>query len=134
MVKERNVDKEKSLNVFLIVLRGSLIAVSISLVLILIFAFAIKYIPIPTEAIRPINQIIKAVSIFFGVFLAIKKIAKMGFINGLLIGLFYTLIAFIVFSILDGGFEFKKTLLNDILFGGITGAICGAISANLLNK
>lgn len=134
MVNEVKIEKTKDFNAFLIILKGSLIAVSVSLILILIFAFAIKYIAIPTEAIRPINQIIKVISIFFGVFLAMKKVEKMGLINGLLIGVFYTIIAFLVFSILDGKFEFNRTILNDILFGGISGAVCGVISANLLNK
>ena len=58
----------------------------------------------------------------------------MGFISGLVIGFFYTILAFITFSILDGNFVFSKTLLNDLLFGGIIGAICGIIAVNFIGK
>ena len=131
--KIRNVDNSV-VPVWLTVLKGSLIALSISLVAILIFAFFIKYIAVPTGAIKPINQVIKGISLLVGTFIALKKVSQMGLINGLLIGLAYTVLAFIVFSILDGNFEFDKTLINDFLFGGIIGSICGIISVNFRKK
>ena len=116
------------------ILKGSLVALSVSLVGILIFAFFIKYVAVPTEAIKPVNQVIKGISLLVGTFVALKKVNQMGLINGLLIGLCYTVIAFLVFSILDGNFEFNKTLVNDLLFGGIIGGICGVIAVNLKRK
>ena len=120
--------------VWLNILKGSLVALSVSLVGILIFAFFIKYVAVPTEAIKPVNQVIKGISLLVGTFVALKKVNQMGLINGLLIGLCYTVIAFLVFSILDGNFEFNKTLVNDLLFGGIIGGICGVIVVNLKRK
>ena len=120
--------------VWLNILKGSLVALSVSLVGILIFAFFIKYVAVPTEAIKPVNQVIKGISLLVGTFVALKKVNQMGLINGLLIGLCYTVIAFLVFSILDGNFEFNKTLVNDLLFGGIIGGICGVIAVNLKRK
>lgn len=120
--------------VWLNILKGSLVALSVSLVGILIFAFFIKYVAVPTEAIKPVNQVIKGISLLVGTFVALRKVNQMGLINGLLIGLCYTVIAFLVFSILDGNFEFNKTLVNDLLFGGIIGGICGVIAVNLKRK
>ena len=120
--------------VWLNILNGSFVALSVSLVGILIFAFFIKYVAVPTEAIKPVNQVIKGISLLVGTFVALKKVNQMGLINGLLIGLCYTVIAFLVFSILDGNFEFNKTLVNDLLFGGIIGGICGVIAVNLKRK
>lgn len=117
-----------------VLLKGTLISLAVSLVGILIFAFFIKYVAVPTSAIRPVNQVIKGISLFVGTFIALKKTDKMGLVTGLLIGLFYTVLAFVVFSILDGHFEFSKTLVNDLLFGGIIGAICGIIAVNLRKK
>jgi putative membrane protein (TIGR04086 family) len=131
--KSRNIDDSVT-PIWLTILKGSLIALSISLVGVLIFAFFIKYVAIPTDAIKPINQVIKGVSLLVGTFIALKKVNQMGLINGLLIGLAYTILAFIVFSILDGNFKFDKTLINDLLFGGIIGAICGIISVNFRKK
>ena len=120
--------------VWINILKGSLVALSVSLVGILIFAFFIKYVAVPTEAIKPINQVIKGISLLIGTFVALRKVNQMGLINGLLIGLCYTIIAFLVFSILDGNFEFNKTLVNDLLFGGIIGGICGVIAVNVKRK
>lgn len=130
-VKEKD---ESSPKLWFAILKGSLISLAVSLVGILIFAFFIKYVAVPTSAIRPVNQVIKGLSLLIGTFIALKKSDKMGLVTGLIIGLVYTILAFVVFSILDGHFEFSKTLVNDLLFGGIIGAICGIIAVNLRKK
>lgn len=137
--KEKKVKKikdkdDKSPALWFVVLKGTLISLAVSLVGILIFAFIIKYVAVPTSTIKPVNQVIKGVSLLVGTYISLRKTDKMGLITGLLIGLFYTILAFLVFSILDGNFEFSKTLVNDLLFGGIIGAICGVIAVNLRRK
>lgn len=126
--------EHKDRSILLAIIKGSLIALCISLVGILIFAFILKFASVSDKAIRPINQIIKGVSVLIGVFVAMRKVDKMGLVGGLLIGLVYTILAFVVFSILDGNFEFNLTLLNDLLFGGIMGAICGIIAVNVKRR
>jgi putative membrane protein (TIGR04086 family) len=118
----------------LAIVKGSLVALVISLVCILFFAFIIKLFGLTDGWIKPINQVIKAVSILIGVFFGLKKDNKNGLVKGLLIGLVYTILAFVVFSILNGGFDFDKTLLTDVLFGAIMGAICGVIAVNTQSK
>ncbi len=130
--KVRSVDSSKPKNKLLLsVLKGSLVSLCFSLVGILIFAFILKFTNISDSVINPVNQVIKAASVLLGVFIGLKKEKEMGLVSGLLIGLIYTVVAFLVFSILDGCFVFDRTLLNDILFGGITGAICGIICVNI---
>ena len=137
--KEKKIKKvkesdESAPKLWFVVLKGTLISLAVSLVGILIFAFIIKYVAVPTSAIKPINQVIKGLSLLVGTYIALRKTNKMGLVSGLLIGLFYTVLAFLVFSILDGNFEFSKTLVNDLLFGGIIGAICGVIAVNLRRR
>lgn len=126
--------KETRNNFFLSLLKGSLMALSISLILICIFAFLLRFCDIKTEAIKPINQVIKIVSILIGAFYGLKKSTEMGLITGLFIGLVYTILAFVVFSVLNGGFNFERSLINDIIFGGIAGAIAGVIAVNFKKK
>lgn len=133
MSKITSTDSEKQ-SVFLTVLKGSLFALSISLVLILIFAFILRFVPIKDEAIAPVNQVIKGISVLIGTLVAMRKCKEMGLITGLLIGLFYTVFAFITFSILDRQFNFSPTIFNDLVFGAIIGAICGIIAVNLRKK
>ena len=111
--------------------KGTLIALCVSLVLVLIFAFILKFTNISDSVINPINQVIKGISIFLGVFIGLKKCKELGLVSGLLIGFIYTLLAFLVFSLLSGSFVFDITLLTDSVFGAVIGAICGIISVNI---
>lgn len=128
MEKVKNNEKN---NILLNGLKGSMLSVCVSLVLILIFAFVIKLTSMSDTLIKPINQIIKVVSIFFGTLFIVKKVNQKGLITGAIVGLLYSILAFVVFSILNGGFSFDITLLIDILFGAISGAICGIICVNM---
>lgn len=115
----------------LAVLKGVVVGLCVALVGILIFAFILRFTSISDKLILPVNQVIKGVSIFFGVFVGMKKFKEMGLITGLSIGVGFTILAFLVFSILDGAFVFDKTLLNDTIFGAVFGSICGIICVNL---
>ncbi len=114
-----------------LIAKGTLIALCLSLVLVLVFAFLLKFTNIPDSIIFPINQVIKGISIFLGVFISLKKSKELGLVSGLLIGFIYTFLAFLVFSILSGTFSFDITLLTDIVFGAVIGGICGIISVNI---
>lgn len=122
---------ERKGGIVLSILKGALVALCVSLVGILMFAFLLKFTGISDSLINPVNQVIKGISVFLGVLIGMRKEKHMGLIGGLVIGLLYTIIAFLVFSILDGNFVFDRTLLNDIVFGGIIGAICGIICVNI---
>lgn len=130
-VKTQKVREGHKNSLLLPILKGSLIALCVSLAGILIFAFLLKFTNISDSVIRPINQVIKGLSVLLGVFIGLKKEKDMGLVSGLLIGIVYTMVAFLVFSILDGNFAFDRTLLNDVIFGGIMGAICGIICVNI---
>lgn len=130
-ITNTNVNTERKGSFFLGLIKGTLISLSICLVLILIFAFLLRFINISDNVIKPINQVIKVISILIGCFFALKKNKQMGLITGLGIGILFTIVAFLVFSILDGNFEFSKTLVNDIIFGGVIGAICGIICVSI---
>ncbi len=126
---EKVKNNEKS-NILLNGLKGSMLSVCVSLVLILIFAFVIKLTCMSDTLIKPINQVIKVVSILIGTMFIVKKVKEKGLLLGCVVGLLYSILAFVVFSILNGGFSFDWTLLIDILFGVVTGAICGVICVN----
>lgn len=123
-------DKPNS-SAWLAIAKGVGVGLCVSLVGILLFAFVLRFSSISDKVIAPVNEVIKGVSIFFGVFIGLKKHKKMGLLNGILIGFLFTVVAFLVFSLLDGTFSFDRTLLNDIVFGSIIGAICGIICVNL---
>ena len=121
---------ETNKNIMTGVLRGSLFAVAVSLVAILLFAVIIKITSISDNLIDPVNQAIKGISILMGCFNAFKSSSTNGLIKGILIGIVYVVMSFLIFSILNGQFSFGKNIINDLLFGGIIGAICGVIAIN----
>jgi putative membrane protein (TIGR04086 family) len=125
------VKEQKDNTVLLRVLKGSLIALIISLVLVLVFAFILSFVPLSDGVIAPINQVIRGVSILVGTIIALKKSKEMGLISGIIIGFIYTILSLLVFSILSGGFEISKTILNDLAFASIIGGISGIIAVNL---
>lgn len=119
---------------FKCLIKGSLIALSISLIAICIFAFVLRFCDISEEVIKPINQIIKIVSVLIGAYIGMKDCKEMGLITGFFIGLLYTVLAFVVFSLLNGIFEFNSSLINDLIFGGIAGGIAGILAVNFRKK
>ncbi len=109
------------------IFKGVLFSVLVSLVLILIFALIIKLSNLPESFIKPINQVIKVLSIFIGVFVAVRKNREAALFKGMFIGLIYIVVSFLVFSALDKSFNLSWSILNDLLFGGIAGAISGVL-------
>lgn len=127
-------EKQQNGNFFLSLLKGALMALSISLIAICIFAFVLRFIDISSDFIKPINQVIKIVSILIGTLYGLKGIKDMGLIRGFSIGIVYVILSFIVFSILNGGFSIDSSIVNDLIFGGVAGAISGIIAVNLRKK
>lgn len=126
----RRVKKQSDLSLSLNVLKGAMVAVSFSLVFILAFALVIKFFNVPDVAITPVNQVLKTISIFLGCLFALKNFPNRGLITGGLIGIVYTVIAFLIFSLLGQTFNLNLTLLNDVAFALIVGALSGIFLVN----
>ena len=133
--KEREVNMDKALsadkkNSILCVVKGVLLAVCLTVVLVLILAVIYKFVDLSDSTIKIINQIIKIVSIGFGVFICLKKDRNKGMLKGSIIGSVYMLVSYIVFSLLVSSFNLSITLLYDIIFGALLGLIFGVIFVN----
>jgi len=109
------------------VVRGILHAVIVSLILVFVFALIVLVAGLPSSFIRPGAQIIKVLSIFWGVVVALRGVGKHGWIFGALIGLLYTVILFFIFSIIDANFGITSGLVADILFACVVGVLCAMI-------
>lgn len=106
------------------------VALIITFACIIIFAFVIKWANLPDGVIGPVNLVIKAISVFFGALVLTKRGTK-GLFNGIIFALVYTLISFVIFSLLAGGFVLGLGLVSDFAFNAITGAIGGAVGVNI---
>jgi len=109
------------------VIKGILHAVILSLILVFAFALIVLIAGLPSGFIRPGAQVIKVLSIFWGVLVALRGIEKRGWLFGMLIGLLYTVIIFLIFSIIDTNFGITTGLLADTLFACVIGAVSAMI-------
>lgn len=132
-MRTKKIRLANSSNSFLTILKGAMNALIVSLLSILLFAFIIKLTSLSDGLIKPINQVIKVLSILIGCFFAFKKDSEKTLLKGGLIGVVYTILAYILFSALNGKFELSVSLIFDVLFSLALGVIC-AIICNIFRK
>ena len=108
--------------------KGVMCAVIVTLLFILVFAFIIQMAGISNSVISPVMQVVKVISIFVAVAIAIKPVKSKGWLYGILVGILYMVLTFTIFSLLDGHFVIGMSALSDFLFE----ALAGLISALLL--
>ena len=77
------------------IVRGVVTALLTTLVSVLVFAFILSVTNLSDGVIKPINQIIKVVSVFLGCFLWVRE--DKGFVKGGLIGLISAILTLLIF-------------------------------------
>lgn len=112
------------------VLKACIIALIISLLFVLILAICVKLFTISSKIIMPINQVIKMFSIFGGCFFGFKC-RQNGAVKGAFVGVFYTLIAIMVFGIIEKTISFSNFNWYDLIAGVIAGIISGILAVNI---
>lgn len=115
------------------IIKASLVGVVTSILLVLLFAFILKFVDLNSNIITIVDQIIKIVSILIAVFVLSKSGSDKLLLKGLIVGAVYSLLAFIVFSILNGGVNFSVAIFTDIAFSALVGGVI-AILLNLARK
>jgi len=113
------------------VVRGVMYSVIITMLMVLIFAGVLIAFPIDNSVIKPVVQVIKVLSIFLGVMVAMRVIEKKAWLSGGIVGLLYTVFAFFVFSIIFSDFSIASGLLTDMIFATIIGALSAMVFRTL---
>lgn len=125
--------KSSNSSAILSILKCVLLALVITLVGIVILAIILKFRDLSTTFINTINNIIKGLAIFFMVTCVKRTSGEKLLAKAVVAGVLYSVLSFIIFSILNGGFTFNLSVLYDLLFAIIT-AIIASIILNLLTK
>ena len=115
-------------------IKGSLWAVALILICILFVAVIIRFTSISDSFIMPINQVIKVFSILIGCMMGAKTNPEKGLKMGLLVGLFYSIVSYLLFSLLSGSWSIDLSTFVDIVFSTLIGGICGIFAVNIANK
>lgn len=112
------------------VVKANIIALIFALAAILLSALAVKIFGVSDGAIPIINQVIKSLSVFLGVIFSLKK-PNNGWLRGIICGVTFVALSFIVFSALDSKFVFGLSLFNDFVLGAVSGMLSGIIAVNV---
>lgn len=123
------IDKKK--NSILKVISGAIVSVCVTLILILVFALLIRFMGIKDNWIFPVNQAIKIISLFFGVFVVLKGNKEKGLVKGIILGFAYYILSFITFSILQGSFAINIGNFYDLILTTLMGGIIGLILVHI---
>ena len=110
------------------VIKGVGCALIVTLVLVIIFALVLDLFGVPEGLIKPINQVIKLVSVFTGCLFAVR--GEKGFLKGLLIGLIASLLSALIFGLISGAVS-PLGILIDAVCSAVMGMISGAITVNI---
>ena len=101
------------------ILKSCLLGLVVTLIGTVILAVVLKFADIPTKLISYINDIIKALSIFFVVMMLKKSTDQKLLLRAVIAGVVYGVLSFVIFSILNGGFQFNVGILFDIVFAAV---------------
>ena len=96
----------------------------------LLLAAAVVLTPISDKALTVCNQLLKAVCVFLGVWIAVGPGGERGLITGAAVGALYLLAGYGAYCALQGGGAWAM-LAGEISFGALLGAAFGALCANL---
>lgn len=109
------------------IIRGGLLSFVFATILVLIFSLIVKLTNMSAGAVPVVNQVIKILSVFLGIFLSLKSREKC-WLKGILAAILFAVLSFVVFSLLAGSFNwggFGIDLAIDAVVGAIAGIICG---------
>lgn len=110
---------------------GALVA---ALVFLGLFAGSIKLFHISETAIPVTSQVGKVLCMLTGAWLSVRRRPAKGWLRGGLTGVLYVLLAFVLFSAIDGDWSFGWPFLSDMLMGAAVGGIGGILFVNFRRK
>lgn len=126
--------KNKSFNMgFFNILKCCLIGVIITLVGTVILAVVLKFTDLNSNVINYVNDAIKAVAILC-ILICIKKSNPNGLLfKSIIASLIFTILCFIIFSILNGAVVLDLSIVFDLLFA-VAVAVIESVVLNLVGK
>lgn len=110
---------------------GLIIAILFTLVCMLLLAVALIYLHLPDDRLSLLNQIVKVGAVTLGTCFAVPRGGEKGLATGTLLALLYSTLGYLLYILLGGGEFALRCLLGEMLLAWATGAVTGAIRANL---
>ena len=112
------------------ILIGSGVSIVITIIGLIIFASLLTYTSIAESTIPTVTIVITIISILIGSSICMSTVKKNGIINGVLIGLIYIGVIYILSSVIEGDFSLNLKSIIMIVGAVIAGAVGGIIGVN----
>ena len=111
------------------IVKAAAAAVIISLAFVLIFTLIIQLFSLPLDAVKPVNQVFKIISIAAGGLIFIR--GEKGLIKGAIYGLAAVLGTYLLYGLISGSLAVSWKFAIEILLGVVAGGISGIIAVNI---
>ena len=112
------------------ILIGSAVSIIITIIGLIIFASLLTYTSIDESTIPTVTIVITIISILIGSSICMSTVKKNGIVNGVLIGLIYIGVIYILSSIIEGNFALNLKSIIMIIGAILAGAVGGIIGVN----
>lgn len=121
----------KNNNFFGSIAKGVGVSFIFTIITLSIFSCLLVYTNLSENLIQPVVIGITAISIFLGAFISNRKMRKNGILNGILIGVIYIGLIYIISSVVNNNFSISIGTIIMILLGILGGATGGIIGINI---
>lgn len=111
------------------ILKSVALALGFSVLTTVIFAVILRVAPIPEQAVYPVTQTLKVLSIIVGT-MAFTRGEK-GWLKGVGIALIFTALSYVAYSAIGGVFTVSWFILVEILISLAAGILSGVLAVNV---
>ena len=115
-------------NIFQI-LKASAAAVIVSLLFVLIFTLIIQLFSLSLDAVKPVNQVFKILSIAVGGLIFIR--GEKGWLKGIIYGLIAVIATYLLYGAISHSLSISWKFAIELLLGMVCGCITGIIAVNI---
>lgn len=112
------------------IIKGSAFSIVITLIGLLVYSIILSYTSISETTMPATIIIVTAVSILIGSTISTANIKKNGILNGVLVGIIYIAIIYLISSIVTGNFLLNTNSIIMMIASVLTGALGGIIGVN----
>ena len=111
------------------ILKAAFASVTASLLFVLVFTLIIQLFSLPLGAVRPVNQVLKIISIIVGGLIFIR--GDKGWLKGIIYGLIAVVATFLLYGAISHSLSISWKFILEVLIGVVCGAITGIIAVNI---
>lgn len=112
-------------------LMGAIGALLMAIIYVGLYALAMQLFHVGENSMPVVNVIAKAVCMLLAAFISIWRRPQKGWLKGGIAGGLYVILAFVLFSLMDGDWSLGWPFVADLGMGIIVGAVGGILFVNL---